>query len=140
MTGELDRSLAGMRRFLREMVDLAGQTDEAHSAPVLELQFGLVTTRTTVTLRDGLPCLTVLATLPRSAQLPYGCWPAAALADGAGATELLWQADGGCHVIVRSIPVGQIADEPAALDAIMALADQAAAWFAEAAAANRAPG
>ncbi len=132
MTGELDGSLAGMTRFLREMVDLAEQADAAHTAPVLELRFGAIATSSTVTLRGALPCLTIVATLPRSEQLPYGCWPPAALAAADGGTELLWQADNGCHVAIRTIPVADFTDEAGVLDAIMALADQAAAWLAAA--------
>ncbi len=138
MTDELDGTLAGMRQFLREMVDLAEQTERAHTAPVLELQFGVIGTRTTVTAPAS---LTIIARLPPSAQLPYHSWPSLALKTAAqGATELLWQADSGNYVAIRTLPIASFADEAGVFDAIMALADEAQACYAAASATAAASG
>jgi hypothetical protein len=138
MTDGLDGTLAGMQQFLREMVDLADQAERAHTAPVLELRFGVIGTRTTVTAPAS---LTIVAQLPPSAQLPYHSWPPLALdAAAQGATELLWQADSGCYVAIRTLPITSFADEASVFDAIMALADEAQACYAAAGAKAAAAG
>lgn len=138
MTDELDGTLAGMRQFLREMVDLAEQTERTHAAPVLELQFGVIGTRTSVTAPAS---LTIVAQLPPSAQLPYHSWPPLALKTTAqGTTELLWQADRGCYVAIRTLPITGFSDAASVFDAIMALADEAQAGYAAASATAAAPG
>ncbi|NRR30380.1 hypothetical protein HSX11_09270 [Oxalobacteraceae bacterium] len=138
MTDGLDGTLAGMQQFLREMVDLTDQAERTHTAPVLELQFGAIGTRTTVTAPAS---LTIVAQLPSSPQLPYNSWPPLALDTAAqGATELLWQADSGCFVAIRTLPISSFADETSVFDAIMALADEAQACYAAANATAPAPG
>jgi hypothetical protein len=131
--GELDCSVADMQRFLRELVELAGQVDQSHAAPVLELEFGEVLTRTTVSTNGKSACLSIIALLPRSEQLNYQTEPLSApLSSAAGKVEFLWHADEGRYVVIRNIPLTDLPDEPSVMDAIMDTSDEAKAWFASA--------
>lgn len=129
-TGALDRSVAGMKRFLRDLVELAGQVDCTHAMPVLELEFGDVLTRTTVSTDEAIPCLSIIALLPRSEQLNYQ--PSGVIQPAPGKAEFFWHADDGRYVVIRNIPVADLPDEPSVMDAIMDTSDEAKAWFASA--------
>ncbi|WP_147375917.1 hypothetical protein [Noviherbaspirillum cavernae] len=135
--GVLDGSAGSMNSFLRDLVELAGQVDQTHVAPVLELQFGEVITRTAVVLGGEAQYLSITALLPRgeqpesSVRLPRHF---AASRPRAGEYEFLWHADEGCHVVVRNIPVKDLADEAGVLDAILDTSEFAKAWWRQASA------
>ncbi|MFC7516077.1 hypothetical protein ACFQUU_13765 [Herbaspirillum sp. GCM10030257] len=127
----LDGSAGGMNRLLQDLVELAGQADQTHFAPVLELRFGDVNTRTTVVINGEVQCLSITVLLPRSEQPEYGVrlpGQFAASQSRAGEYEFLWHADEGCYVVVRNIPVNTLADEAGVLDAILDTSEFAKAW------------
>lgn len=131
----LDGSAGSMHRLLGELVSLAGQDDESHTAPVLELQFGDLLTRTSIRKRDDVEYVVVVVELPRldNAALPSGAANASGIfpADE-GDVEMLWHAEKGRHVVVRHIPVAVFPDETSVFDAIMDSADRVSAWLAAA--------
>ncbi|RZI42226.1 hypothetical protein EGT07_13470 [Herbaspirillum sp. HC18] len=118
-----------MRKFLSELVELTGQTNRRHTAPVLELLLGEVITRTTLSSNGETPCLSIIALLPRSEKLSH--LPSAAMqpVSSQGKTELLWHADEGRYVFSRTIPIAEFSDEASVLDAILDTSDEATTWF-----------
>jgi len=137
--GILDGSLVGLSQFLSELVDMAGQSDAAHSAPVLELQFGNILTTTSLSTPHDNACLSITAFLPRQEStnpqlLSFHQTQDSSKNNMLGDWECLWHADEGRHVIVRKIPIAVLVDERSVMDAIADTSDQAAAWFAKVAA------
>lgn len=131
-SGALDGTIAGLNRFLRELVEITGQNDGVHAVPVLELQFGDILTTTSLSTADGAACLSITALLPRQAQADSSLLSSAQSAVPSGVApgcEFLWHADEGRHVVVRKIPIAELPDERSVMDAIMDTSDQAAAWF-----------
>lgn len=130
----LDGSAACMQSLLRELVELAGQTDSARDIPVLELQLGEVTTITALATGQSPPCLSITALLPRAGRSDYSHLSASGafhVQGAAGAdSEFLWHADDGRVVVVRRVPIAALPDARSALDAILDTADQASNWFA----------
>lgn len=122
--GVLDGSIESLRGFLAELANLVGAGCDAADSPVLHLQFGAIQTMTSVCTGGETPSLSITALLPR--RVPRGPEPAEALAG----CELLWDADEGRYVQIRRIPVVSLPTEPGVLDAILEMADDAAAWFA----------
>lgn len=121
-----------INRFLKELVELAGQGDYAHM-PVLELQFGDVLTRTSLSLSGDVPCLSIVALLPQDDRLNYLSRltrPLVSSNASSHETELLWHADEGRYVVTCSIPTVELPDDRSVLDAILDTSDQARAWFA----------
>lgn len=120
-------STARLVSLLKELIELTGQP--AGEAPVLELQFGDILTRTVVQEQEGQ--LLIVALLPKSGDSTYLAPP------GAATTMLskqqihyLWDGDEGRHIGVRSVPVKALHDDRSVMDAILDTADQAAAWSA----------
>jgi hypothetical protein len=131
----LDGSAASMHRLLGELVSLAGQADESHTAPVLELQFGDLITRTSIRQRDDVDYVVVVVELPKldNAALMTGASSASGIFQAdEGDAEMLWHAEKGRHVVVRHIPVAVFPDEASVFDAIMDSADRVSAWLAAA--------
>lgn len=140
--GALDGSVAAMRRFLCELVEMTAQGDASAATPLLELQFGDVLTVTSLSTAHGAACLVVTAFLPRSQQAAY--FPQSSLAPAADSAagsdcEFLWHADQGRHVAVRKIALADLPDERSAMDAIMDTADLAARRLAAASAESGRP-
>lgn len=132
-TGALDGSVAAMARFLRELVEMTGDSVGAHAAPVLELQFRDIFTCAALSTVQDAPSLTITALLPRLERaefLPLALAQADMSATDANEWECLWHADAGHYVVVRSIPITKFADECSVMDAIADTADQAALWLA----------
>jgi hypothetical protein len=131
-TGALDGSAADLQRLLQELVELAGQEDDAEAAPVLELQFGDVLTKTTMSVSHGVECLSVTALLPMTEYLNGDCRQPRVLA-ASGATEgeikLLWHADEERYVVVCTTPISELSREVSVLDTIMDTSEQARAWL-----------
>ncbi|MGZ3241473.1 MAG: hypothetical protein ACXWIN_04000 [Burkholderiaceae bacterium] len=129
----LDGSIAGLNRFLQELVEITGQHDGAHSVPVLVLQFGDIVTTTSLSTAKGAEYLSITAVLPRLEQsdcLPPASVQSALSCGDNDAWESLWHADEGRYVVVRKIPIGDLPDEPSVMDAIMETSDHVAIWFA----------
>jgi hypothetical protein len=107
-----------MQWLLQELVALADQHDDLNTAPVLELQFGDVVTRTTLAVNDGIPCLSVVAELPRTehiGQPPQSSRPLPAPTIARQRTELLWHADAGRYVVVSTTPIAALPEETSVL-------------------------
>lgn len=122
---EFDGSSRAANALLAELCALCGQ--EAASPPVLELQFGVVATRTAVDATAGEAWLTISARLPVQRQDRYLPQGSDARFDG---LECMWHADEGCHVAVRRIALARLGDERSVMDAILETADMAQAWHA----------
>lgn len=130
--GVFDRSPTGITRFLRELVELAGQSDDSYGVPVLELQFGEILTRTVLSTDGPVACLSVAAFLPRMGhdeyrygsreELPYSM----KLPEG---SDFFWHADDGRYVVIRNISLDDLPDEPSVMDAILDTSDLAKEWF-----------
>jgi hypothetical protein len=132
-TGTLDGSVAGLSRFLRELVEMTGQSIGAQTVPVLELQFGAIFTSTVLSTEQDVASLSITALLPRlerSEYLPLSAAQAAISAVEAGEWEWLWHADAGHYVVVRNIPITAFPDERSVMDAIADTSDQVARWLA----------
>jgi hypothetical protein len=131
-TVKLDGSVSCVKRLLQELVELAGQDDYIDATPVLELQFGEVLTRTTLSVKRGIQCLSVVAELPRTEKLNY-LSPPSRLLDSSlvsdSETELLWHADEGRYAVVSNTPISEIAEDVSVLDTILDTSEQARAWF-----------
>lgn len=142
ITGELEGSVVGMEKFLRELVELTGQIDWSHSVQVLELQFGEILTRTLISETEEGQHLLITAMLPKPEQLnyhPLSPTQMAELADFPCHDEYLWHADEGCHIVVRKILIKDLHDERSVLDAILNMADDTAMWFEKIQNANSRP-
>lgn len=122
--GALDGSVESLRGFLADLADLVGAGCNTAEGPVLVLQFDVIQTMTSVWTGGETPGLSITALLPR--RLPRGPAPAAA-PEGC---EVLWDADEGRYVQIRRIPAPSLPTEASVLDAILEMADQAAAWLA----------
>jgi hypothetical protein len=130
--GKLDGSATGMKRLLRELVELAGQLDDVQAAPVLELQFGEVLTKTTVSVSRGVQCLSISALLPKSEESTHLSGSSRLLASSPASeseTELLWHADEGRYVVVCNTPISELPEDISVLDTILDTSEQARAWF-----------
>jgi hypothetical protein len=131
-TGALDGSAADMQRLLQELADLIGQDDDIDTAPVLELQFGDVLTKTTMSVRHGVECLSVTALLPMTENLNGKCRQSRVLATS-GASEgeirLVWHEDEERYVVVCTTPISALSREVSVLDTILDTSEQARAWF-----------
>ncbi len=119
-------SASAVLRCLRELVALTGQ-DRTDAPPVLELQFGDILTLTSLAFDAPQPFLCVSVYLPRCALVAAAAPPLASPAYPGG--EWLWDASEGRYIILHSIEIGQLADEPGLLDAILAAKDRAGAWL-----------
>lgn len=132
-TGALDGSVAGLSRFLRELVEMTGQSTGAQAVPVLELQFGDIFTSTVLSTEQDVPSLSITALLPRLERpeyQPLSSAHAQMSAVDAGEWECLWHADAGHYVVVRNIPITDFPDERSVMDAIADTSDQVALWLA----------
>lgn len=131
-TVKLDGSVSCMKRLLQELVELAGQDEHMESTPVLELQFGDVLTRTTVSVNRGVQCLSVVAELPKTEKL-NALSPPSRLLDSSpisdSEVELLWHANEGHYVVVSNTPISELPEDVSVLDAILDTSEQARAWF-----------
>ena len=109
--------------FLRELTEMTDQLDGP--VPVLELLLGDVTVKASVeTGREEF--LQLLALLPKSDKSHYSPHaPASPNED----IEFLWHSDEGRYIAVRRIAATAFADERDVMDAILAMADDAGAWF-----------
>jgi hypothetical protein len=131
-TKALDGSIAAMDRLLRELAEITAQDDSDHAAPVLELQFGDIATRTTLLNNAGMQCLSIIALLPRSGRVNYSTRTHTLLSDvitPAEDMELLWHADEGRYILLRHMPISDFADDISVLDAILDTADRSRAWY-----------
>ncbi|WP_211474769.1 hypothetical protein [Collimonas humicola] len=140
--GALDGSVAGMRRFLYELVEMTAQGAASDATPLLELQFGDVLTVTSLSTAHGAACLEVTAFLPRQQQagyFPQSSLPAAAGPAAGSDCEFLWHADEGRYVAVRKIALADLPDERSVMDAIMDTSDLAVMWLVAASAENSHP-
>lgn len=119
-----DGSRHAANALLAELCALCGQ--EAASPPVLELQFGVIVTRTAVDAA-GEACLTITARLPAPDHDGYA-------PQGAntrfGDLDCMWHGDEGCHMAVRRVALARLGDERSVMDAILETADMAQAWHA----------
>ncbi|MGW8393197.1 hypothetical protein [Pseudoduganella sp. HUAS MS19] len=122
---EFDGSSRAANALLAELCELCGQ--DAASPPVLELQFGLVLTRTAVDAASGGGCLTISARLPALGQDGYAPQAGDSRFDG---LDCMWHADEGCHIAMRRIALARLGDERSVMDAILETADMAQAWHA----------
>jgi hypothetical protein len=121
---EFDGSRHAANALLAELCALCGQ--QAASPPVLELQIGVIVTRTAVDAA-GEGCLTITARLPASDQEGYA-------PQGEhtrfGDLDCMWHGDEGCHMAVRRVALVRLGDERSVMDAILETADMAQAWHA----------
>ena len=132
-SGVLDGSTEDLNRFLQDLVEMTGQSEEMHDVPVLELQFGDIATVTSVSTVGIYPCLSVTALLPRQKQSEYRPLSSAPISMPDALLrqyEFLWHADDGRYVVVRRVAIEDLTDERSVMDAILDTSDQAAKWFA----------
>lgn len=122
---EFDGSSQAANALLAELCALCGQ--DAASPPVLELQFGVVVTRTAVDADPGGACLTISARLPAMGEDGYAPLGENARFDG---LDCMWHADEGCHIAMRRVALVLLGDERGVMDAILETADMAQAWHA----------
>jgi hypothetical protein len=130
--GKLDGTAEGMKRLLEELVELAGQNDQSQSSPVLELQFGDVLTKTTLSVRRGVQCLSVRALLPRIEESHFMSRSSRLLASTPASeseTELRWHAGEGRYVVDCNTPISELPRDASVLDTIIDTSEQARAWF-----------
>lgn len=121
-----------MDQLLRELAEITAQDDSDHTAPVLELQFGDIETRTTLLNNNGMQCLSIIALLPRSGRVNYSSrlhTPLSNTVASAEDMELLWHADEGRYILLRHMPISDFADDISVLDAILDTADTSRAWY-----------
>ena len=128
----VDGTVAGLKGFLRTLVELTGQYDAARTAPVLELQFSDIVTVTSVVEGNCGGCLSVTAFLPcarngSTSQQSRLCSPKTSASKHQA--EILWDVDEGRYVFVREIPVGQLCDERDVMDAVLTTSELATAWY-----------
>jgi hypothetical protein len=124
-------SADGMQWLLQELVDLAGQHDDLAAAPVLELQFGDVVTRTTLAVNDGVQCLSVVAELPMTkhiGQPPQSSRPLPS-STTQQRTEVMWHAGAGRYIIVSTTPISELPKDTSVLDTILDTSEYARAWY-----------
>lgn len=117
----LDGSATAMLRCLSQLS--ACVAADRPSLPILELQFGDIVTVTTLSQTDHAPHLVIAVLLPRT-PMPQFC-------DSYDAHwgDLLWDADEGRHVVLRSLALSALPDERSVLDAIMDSKDAASGWL-----------
>ena len=122
--GVLDGSIESLYGFLAEMSELVGAGCGTGEDPVLVLQLGVIQIVTSVWTGSEMPGLSITALLPR--RVVRGPASATAPAD----CEVLWDADEGRYVQIRRILAASLPTEASVFDAILEMADQAAAWLA----------
>lgn len=129
--GALDGSVAALSQFLRELVEMTGQSTTAQTVPVLELQFGDIFTSTVLSTEQAVASLSITALLPRLERAEYLplSLPQMSTTE-AGEWECLWHADAGHYVVVRTIPITHFTNEGSVMDAIADTSDQVARWLA----------
>jgi hypothetical protein len=128
---KLDGSIEAMVTCLEALVNLTCQNNSEYSVPVLALQFGEISTMTSVLVVSERGYLSITALLPRRADdvvQSTACLNISTKIDGA--RNLLWHADKGCYVIERKLPVSIFLNERSVLDAIADAADEATVWHA----------
>jgi len=126
-SGELNGSASQLHAFVRELIEMTGRRDAAPD--VLELQFGDVLTRTSVQEAER-SWLMVMAYLPKCRGSQFAPSESVALsAPASGNLEIFWHADEGRYVGIRRIPVTDLPSERSVMDAVLATAEDAAAWF-----------
>lgn len=133
MDGSLDGSAERLHRYLQELVEMTGQTDSTHAAPVLTLLLGDICTSTALSTIGAAPCLSITAILPRakrSEYQPLSTMPSTMSEAFAREYEFMWHADEGKYVVVRNVPITALVNERCVLDAILEASDQAVKWFA----------
>lgn len=121
-----------MDRLLRELAEITAQDDNDHAAPILELQFGDISTKTTLLNNNGMQCLSIIALLPRSGRVNYSSPTHTPLSDviaTAENMELLWHADEGRYILLRHMPISGFTDDISVLDAILDTADRSRSWY-----------
>lgn len=108
-----------MRRFLRELAELAGQPTDP---PALELEFGPIRTLTRITVKANQPGLEICCLFPP-------CDPTSSLRRHVQSLpcEFAWQPNHGCYALAFVKPVASLLNERSVLDAILDAADQATA-------------
>ena len=115
--------------FVRELIEMAEGGVNETPKDVLELQFGDVLTKTAVQTDDG-SCLLVMAFLPKCRHSPFTPRQTVSLSTPArGMLEIFWHAEEGRYVGMRRIALDDLPDERSVMDAILATAEDAAAWF-----------
>lgn len=125
--GELNGNPSKVNAFVRELIEMTGQLDAAPD--VLELQFGDVLTRTSVQIAE-FSWLVTMAFLPKCGDSQFMPQAAMVLSLPVGGNlELFWHADEGRYVGIRRTLVSELPDERSVMDAILATAEDAAAWF-----------
>lgn len=117
--GALDGSPSRITALLRELIRLTGHDEGV--APVLELQFGDILTRTALHALDK-DYLVITAMLPKFGAGPYPAPPGRDM-------EFLWHADEGRYIGLRMVPIRSLRDARSVMDAILAASDQASAWM-----------
>lgn len=131
-SGSLDGTALALKQFLQELAELTGSSS-GESMPVLEFRFDEMVVRISQAVNDDANCLSIILQLPRSQQRGY--WSRAieqfpAIAADMAQTEVLWNADEGCYVILHFIPIEFFADEASVLDLVLDASDQARQWHA----------
>lgn len=128
----IDGTAAGLKSFLRSLVELTSQCDASQTGPVLELLFSDIVTVTSVVNGKNGDCLSVTAFLPR-AQDDIASQHATLFSPqppaGKHHPEILWDADEGRYVFIREIPVTHLRDERSVMDAVLTTSEQATAWY-----------
>jgi len=129
--GSLDGSVKDMERFLRELVSMSGQLCHRPNSVVIELYFGEIRTMTSAS--QGPPAhLTIIALLPRIDGTNYGP-QSRTLISGPQLdfddSELIWHADDGRFVLIRSVLLAKLPDERSVMDAILEASDRASAFL-----------
>lgn len=122
---EFDGSSQAANALLAELCALCGQ--DAASPPVLELQFGVIMTRTAVDAAAAGDWLTISARLPALGQDGYTPQGDKSRFDD---LDCMWHADEGCHIAVRRVALARLGNERSVMDAILETADMAQAWHA----------
>lgn len=131
-SGSLDGTALALKQFLQELAELTG-TNGGESMPVLEFRFDEIVVRISQAVKDEANCLAIILRLPHSHQLGY--WSRATellppIAADMAQTEVLWDADEGCYVVLHYIPIEFLADEASVLDVVLDAWDQARQWHA----------
>lgn len=130
----IDDTVVRMQRFLAELVEFSGQTENDYGAPVIELQFGDVMTITSLLLDVPGPSLSITTLLPCQEEAGFFdmsyCWNFFSDTTLTMQSELLWHADKGHYVMLRQIPILDLLDERSVMDAILDASSDAANWLA----------